>query len=48
VVRHDSHELGRCAAELAFMRLEGRDGPPRRVVVDTELVTRGSGEVRPQ
>jgi LacI family transcriptional regulator len=48
VVRHDSHELGRCAAELAFMRLEGRDGPPRRVVVATELVTRGSGEVRPQ
>lgn len=48
VVRHDSQELGRRAAELAFMRLDGRDGPPRRVVVPTELVTRGSGEVRPQ
>ena len=48
VVRHDSHELGRRAAELAFMRLDGQDGPPRRVVVATELVTRGSGEVPPQ
>jgi LacI family transcriptional regulator len=48
VVRHDSQELGRHAAELAFMRLDGRDGPPRRVVVPTELVIRGSGEVPPQ
>ena len=45
VVRHDSHELGRRAAELAFMRLDGDGGPPRRVVVPTELVARGSGEV---
>jgi LacI family transcriptional regulator len=48
VVRHDSQELGRRAAELAFTRLDGGDGPPRRVVVPTELVIRGSGEVRPQ
>jgi LacI family transcriptional regulator len=48
VVRHDSHELGRQAAALAFMRLDGRDGGPRRVVVPTELVVRGSGEVPPQ
>jgi LacI family transcriptional regulator len=48
VVRHDSQELGRHAAELAFMRLDGRTGPPRRVVVPTELVIRGSGEVRPR
>jgi LacI family transcriptional regulator len=48
VVRHDSQQLGRHAAELAFMRLDGRDGPPRRVVVPTELVIRGSGEVPPQ
>jgi LacI family transcriptional regulator len=48
VVRHDSQELGRRAAELAFMRLDGRTGPPRHVVVGTELVIRGSGEVRPQ
>ena len=48
VVRHDSQELGRHAADLAFMRLDGRNGPPRRVVVPTELVIRGSGEVPPQ
>jgi LacI family transcriptional regulator len=47
VVRHDSQELGRRAAELAFMRLAGGEGPPRRVVVPTELVVRGSGEVPP-
>jgi LacI family transcriptional regulator len=47
VVRHDSQELGRRAAELAFMRLDGEDGPARRIVVPTELVIRGSGEVRP-
>jgi LacI family transcriptional regulator len=48
VVRHDSHELGRCAAELAFARLDGDDRPAQRVVVGTELVVRGSGEVRPR
>jgi LacI family transcriptional regulator len=48
VIRHDSQELGRRAAALAFMRLDGRDGPARRVVVRTELVVRGSGEVPPQ
>lgn len=45
VVRHDSHLMGRHAAALAFERLD-RDGhPARRVVVPTELVMRGSGEV---
>jgi LacI family transcriptional regulator len=48
VVRHDSQQLGRHAAALAFMRLDGRDGPPRQVVVPTELVVRGSGEVPPR
>src|SRR5919199_640379 len=48
VVRHDSQRLGAEAAKLAFMRLDGRDGPPRRVVVPTDLVVRGSGEVPPQ
>jgi LacI family transcriptional regulator len=47
VVRHDSQELGMHAAALAFARLEGLDGPTRQVIVQTELVTRGSGEVRP-
>jgi LacI family transcriptional regulator len=48
VVRHDSQELGLHAAALAFGRLGGADGPPRRVIVDTRLVARGSGEVPPR
>jgi LacI family transcriptional regulator len=47
VVRHDSQELGFHAAALAFARLEGLDGPPRQVIVESELVVRGSGEVPP-
>jgi LacI family transcriptional regulator len=47
VVRHDSHRMGVEAARLAFARLDGADDPPRRVVLPTELVPRGSGEVPP-
>jgi LacI family transcriptional regulator len=47
VIRHDPHELGRRAAELLFARLAGDERPPQRIVLPTELVTRGSGEVRP-
>ena len=47
VVRHDSQQLGARAAALAFQRLDGADRPPRRVVVPTELVARGSGELPP-
>lgn len=47
VVRHDSYRMGAHAAELAFERLAGPDHPPRRIVVPTELVARGSGEVPP-
>ena len=36
------------AAGEAFGRLDGDDGPPRRVVVETQLVARGSGEVAPR
>jgi LacI family transcriptional regulator len=45
VVRHDPTEMGRRAAELLFTRLGGNDGPPQTVVLATELVVRGSGEV---
>jgi LacI family transcriptional regulator len=48
VVRHDSHRMGVVAAELAFARLDGDHSPPRRVVLPTELVARGSGEVPPR
>jgi LacI family transcriptional regulator len=47
VVRHDSGQLGAHAAALAFERLDGASQPPRRLVVPTELVARGSGEVAP-
>jgi LacI family transcriptional regulator len=48
VVRHDSQELGLNAAALAFSRIGGDDGPPRQVIVQTQIVARGSGEVPPQ
>jgi LacI family transcriptional regulator len=47
VVRHDSQQMGAHAAALAFERLDGAERPPRRVVLPTELVVRGSGEVPP-
>ena len=47
VVRHDPGEMGRIAAELLFARLNGDERPAQRVVLPTELVARGSGEVRP-
>ncbi len=47
VVRHDPSDMGRRAAELLFGRLAGDERPPQRVVLPTELVVRGTGEVRP-
>jgi LacI family transcriptional regulator len=47
VVRHDPDEMGRRAAELLFARLSGDERPPRRIVLSTELVARGSGERGP-
>jgi LacI family transcriptional regulator len=47
VVRHDTSQMGAHGAALAFERLEGGVRPPRRIVVPTELVVRGSGEVPP-
>ena len=40
--------LGRTAAELVFSRLDGYDGPSRHVVVPTQLIERGSGELPPR
>jgi LacI family transcriptional regulator len=47
VVRHDPHEMGRRAAEMLFARLSGDERPPQRIVLPTELVLRGSGELGP-
>jgi LacI family transcriptional regulator, galactose operon repressor len=47
VVRHEAQRIGAEAAALAFRRLDGLDGPPQRVVVETQLIARGSGERTP-
>lgn len=46
VVRHDAAEMGRRGAELLFARLAGDERRPQEIVLGTELVVRGSGEVR--
>jgi LacI family transcriptional regulator len=45
VVAQDPAALGRSAADLLFSRLDGYDGPGRRVVHPTTLIARGSGEL---
>jgi len=47
VVRADATELGRASAELLLRRINGWDGPPQKLVLPTELVARGSGELSP-
>lgn len=47
VIAQDPVALGRAAAELLFRRLDGDDSPPEHVVVDVELIARGSGEIPP-
>ena len=47
VVAHDPAELGARAAELLFGRLEGDRSEPRDIVLETKLIVRGSGEIRP-
>jgi LacI family transcriptional regulator len=47
VVAHDPVELGRRAARLICERLDGGGGAPRRIVVPTQVVPRGSGEAGP-
>jgi LacI family transcriptional regulator len=47
VIRQNPYEIGRRAAELLFARLEGHTGETEVVVLPTELVVRGSGEIPP-
>ena len=46
VVGHDPAQMGRIGAEMAYERLDGEDGPPRRRIIDCAVVARGSGELR--
>jgi LacI family transcriptional regulator, galactose operon repressor len=47
VVAQDPYALGRHAAELLFSQMADGDGESRLIVVPTELVVRGSGEIPP-
>ena len=39
--------MGRLGAELLLRRMDGWDGDPERIVLPTEVVPRGSGELSP-
>lgn len=47
VIAQDPRRMGRVAAELLFQRLDGDHGEPRRVVLPTTAILRGSGEIPP-
>ena len=48
VVAQNPHEIGRLAAERIFARLDGDHSAGRTYVVPTELIARGSGEIKPK
>jgi LacI family transcriptional regulator len=45
VVAQDPAAMGRAAADMLFRRLDGDDPPPEHMVIDVELIPRGSGEI---
>jgi LacI family transcriptional regulator len=45
VVAQDPAAMGRAAADILFRRLDGDDSPPEHVVIDVDLIVRGSGEI---
>jgi LacI family transcriptional regulator len=47
VIAQNTAELGRRAAQLLFQRLDGDRSPTHRVVIQTRMISRGSGELRP-
>lgn len=47
VVRQDPLRIGQLAAERVFRRIDGEDLPYEHIVVPTQLVARGSGEIAP-
>ena len=48
VVSYDPDQVGRTAGELIVRRLAGETGPPRRVLLPTRLIARGSAEFAPE
>jgi LacI family transcriptional regulator len=47
VIRQNPYEIGRKAGELLFARMQGHTGETEVVVLPTELLVRGSGEIAP-
>jgi LacI family transcriptional regulator len=47
VVRADRERMGRLGAELLLRRMDGWRGSPEHIVLETELVQRGSRELGP-
>jgi LacI family transcriptional regulator len=47
VIPQQPRELGRRAAELLFDQIDGSDRPRAQIVIDHELIQRGSGEILP-
>ncbi len=47
VVRQDPRRMGRVAAQRLFRRLEGEALQPEHIVIPTQFITRGSGEIGP-
>ncbi|HET9221686.1 MAG TPA: substrate-binding domain-containing protein, partial [Roseiflexaceae bacterium] len=45
VIAQQPATLGRMAADLLFARLDGDRSPPQHIVVPTQLIPRGSGEI---
>jgi LacI family transcriptional regulator len=45
VIAQDPTAMGRAAAELLFARLDDNTLPPRQIVIATQLLVRGSGEI---
>jgi LacI family transcriptional regulator len=45
VIAQNPAAMGRTAAELLFARLEDNTLPPRQIMIATQLIVRGSGEI---
>lgn len=45
VIAQDPIAIGHSAAELLFARIDGDDGPSRRIELPSRLIARGSGEI---
>ena len=47
VIKQNPENIGRIAANMAFERINGLTADPRHILLPTELIPRGSGEIPP-